>query len=267
MTSLGRRGFARAEGLRSSEEAFALARSLIDGRCAAGGAVPLEVIGDFLLPPRGGGQTRDFQTLHFDFGFPVDPRVEWDVGRYTGLYIPAGLSGVSAITRLVPLAPLLAQRAWPSTPELLRRLVAYGRTHGAWDDASGYVEGSLARLVEAAAGIEPLLPSVKADPDFLCGMEFDSLGAELAFFERHELRVEAVQVEVALMPGELLVFDNLALAHGRRGARRPEELAQRVFGHRALSVTAQRRLRDRVLNCFQAAQPLRRQSLASSSAP
>jgi hypothetical protein len=32
----------------------------------------------------------------------------------------------------------------------------------------------LARLIEAAAGL-PLLPSVKSESGFLCGMEFDSL--------------------------------------------------------------------------------------------
>ncbi|MGH2831250.1 MAG: hypothetical protein ACRDK2_00605, partial [Solirubrobacteraceae bacterium] len=59
-----------------------------------------------------------------------------------------------------------------------------------------------------------------------------------------------VEVEVHLHPGELLVFDNLALAHGRRGTRQPGELNQRIFGHPALSVEGQVRLRDRVLDMF-----------------
>jgi hypothetical protein len=264
---LSERGFARIGDLDSARDAFALAGELVNRRWALEGLATLDVIGDFILPPREGRPTRDFQTLHFDFGLPLDPKVRWDLARYTALYIPAGAPGVSAITRLVPLAPLFRQRAWPSTPELVRGLVAYGRTHGAWDDAVGYVEGSLARLVEAAAGVAPLLPSVKTDPGFLCGMEFESLRAELAFFERHELHVEAVQVEVALAPGELLVFDNLALAHGRRGVRRPGELHQRVFGHRRLGLSAQRRLRDRVLDSFHGAQPVKPASLAASSTP
>jgi hypothetical protein len=265
--SLNQRGFARVGDLASPQDAFALAQELIDSRCAAEASEHLDVIGDFILPPREGRQTRDFQTLHFDFGLPLDPKVEWDVARYTALYISARIQGVSAITRLVPLAPLFRQRTWPSTPELVRGLVAYGRTHGAWDDELGYVEGSLARLVEAATGVAPLLPSVKADPDFLCGTEFESVRAELEFFERHELQVEAVQVEVALRPGELLVFDNLALAHGRRGIRRPGELHQRVFGHKGLDLASQRRLRDRVLDSFHASQPATPESLAASSAP
>jgi hypothetical protein len=261
--SLRGRGFAWIDDLASAADAFDCADALVDERCAAEGLAAPAVIGDFVLPPRGGARTRDFQTLHFDFGLPVDPRVAWDVARYTALYIDAGAEQVSAVTRLVPLAALLGQRTWPPTPELVRRLLVYGRTHGARDEASGYVEGSLARLVEAATGIPPLLPSVKADPEFLCGMEFDSLRAEFEFFRHHGLDVEAVQIEVALRPGELLVFDNLAMAHGRRGIRRPGELRQRVFGDVALSPAAQRRLRDRVLSAWHAVQPRGLESLAS----
>lgn len=234
LRELERRGFAWVRGdLLDAEEAFELAHGLVDARCAADGGAAIRLVGDFVLPPPDGQNSRDFQTLHFDFGVPLDPKVEQDVGRYTALYIPKGFGQVSAVTRLVPLAPLLGQRAWPSQSELLARLVAYGRTHGAWNDDQGYVEGSLARVVEAAAGV-PALPSVKVDADFLCGTEFDSLDAELRFFARHSLRVDEVQIEVPLSPGELLVFDNLAVAHGRRGSRRPGELHQWVFGESSL---------------------------------
>lgn len=232
------------------DEAFEVARALIDMGCPADGLGPPAIIGDFVIPPIDGGQTRDFQTLHFDFGVPVDPRAAHDVARYTALHIPHRAVGVSAVTRLVPLVALLRQRAWPALTELLRRLIDYGRTHGAWDDTEGYVEGSLARLVEAADSSSPHLPSVKVQPDFLCGMEFDTLRAEVAFFERHGLDVDSVQIEIALRPGGLLVFDNLALAHGRRGTRQPGELRQRVFGDARLGPAAQRGIRDRVLNAF-----------------
>jgi hypothetical protein len=78
-------------------------------------------------------------------------------------------------------------------------------------------------------------------------MEFDNLAAELSFFRSLGLDADAVQVEVLLRPGDLLVFDNLAVADGRRGSRRPGELRQRVYGYRSLSSTAQRVLRDRFL--------------------
>jgi hypothetical protein len=153
------------------------------------------------------------------------------------------------VTRLVPLEALLGQRRWPDRATLLDNLIAYGESHGAWDDADGYCEGSLGRVVEAAAGA-PRLPSVKSTPGFLCGMEFDNLAAEVSFFKCLGLDVDAVQVEVPLRPGDLLVFDNLALAHGRRGSRRPGELHQRIYGQRSLSPAAQRGLRDRFLAVF-----------------
>ena len=92
-------------------------------------------------------------------------------------------------------------------------------SHGAWDDADGYSEGSLGRVVEAAAGA-PRLPSVKSTPGFLCGMEFDNLTAELSFFECHGLDVEAVHVEVPLRPGDMLVFEQPRL--GPRTPREPQ---------------------------------------------
>jgi hypothetical protein len=233
-----------ARPFESVDDAFARAGDLIDGCVAA-----LSVVGDFVLPPADGAVTRDFQMLHFDFGLPIDPKVASDVARYTALYVDRGARSALAVTRLVPLAALLGQRSWPSRAELIDRLAAYGESHGAWVDASGYQEGSLARIVEAAAGVTPCLPSVKADPSFLCGTEFDSLASELAFFRRLGVEVERVQIDVALRPGELLVFDNVRLAHGRSGCRQPGELHQRIFGQR-LGVAAQRELRDVVLGAF-----------------
>ena len=150
----------------------------------------------------------------------------------------------------MPLRSLLADSPWPDHDEPVRRFAVYGDSHGAWDNSAGYAEGSLARIVEAALGQTPALPSVKEDPEFLCGTEFASHAEEAAFFTQRGLRPDIVGIELCLRPGELLVFDNLALAHGRRGVRRPGELNQRVFGHRALPVDQQVKLRDRVLADF-----------------
>lgn len=234
----------------SSGSALEFARGLIAERRAADGLAALTVVGDFVLPPATGSVSRDFQTLHFDFGLPVNPAIERDVGHFSALHVPMGSGPVVAATRLVPLAPLLGQRSWPCAPELLARLLAYGRTHGAWDDAEGYLEASLARVVEAADGaIE--LPSVKAAHGFLCGTEFDTLRSEVEFFERHSLQLDAVEIEVPLWAGDLLVFDNFVVAHGRRGVRQPGELHQWVFGERAVAPATQRALRDQVLGAFQ----------------
>ena len=113
----------------------------------------------------------------------------------------------------------------------------------------GYVEGSFARIVEGADD-QPALPSVKADPAFLCGTEFDCLASEERFFAGHGLNLGAAEIEVALSPGELLIFDNLAVAHGRRGSRSPGELRQWLFGHRRLDPDGQVALRDAFLAAF-----------------
>lgn len=234
--------------------AFAKSQELVEECTASDGQDALSVIGDFIVPPLDGPATREFQTLHFDFGVPVRALRDRDVARYTALFIPREAAGVTAVTRLAPLDALLGQRRWPERTTLLDNLIAYGESHGAWDDADGYCEGSLARMVEAAAGA-PRLPSVKSTPGFLCGMEFDSVAAELSFFKCHGLDVEAAEAVVRMRSGDLLVFDNLRLAHGRRGSRRPGELHQRVYGNRLLPPTAQRALRDRFLTAFERCQP------------
>jgi hypothetical protein len=254
--ALRSRGYAWIErDFHTPEHAFALAHGLVAECCADEGSASLSVIGDFVLPPADRGPSRDFQTLHFDFGVPLEPSAEQDVALYTALHVPKCIEHVSASTRLVALSRLLSQRTWASRPQLVDRLIRYGRTHGAWDDACGYAEGSLARIVEAADGESLTLPSVKVAPDFLCGLEFDGLAAELEFFTRHGLLVEEVEVEVRLRPGQLLVFDNLAVAHGRRGTRQPGELHQRVFGHEQLGAPTQLRARERLLDAFCAGQP------------
>ncbi len=258
-------GFTRITGpFGTRHDADEFSSALVDACRRRNGLPPLSVVGDYMVPPLDAGETRDFQTLHFDFGLPIDPKIDLEVARYTALYIPADIAGVRAITRLVPLVALLGQRSWPPPSELVRRLTTYGQTHGAWDDDNGYVEGSLARIVESAtAWHSPLLPSVKIEPGFLCGLEFNGLLAEVAFFERHGLHVDDVEFSVDLQPGELLVFDNLAVAHGRRGSRQPGELSQRMFGH-SLQPAAQKRLRNEVLAAFYSTQPDEAEMLCGS---
>ncbi len=226
-------------------DAFALAEELVE--CAAG--CRLDVVGRYVVPPADGAPSRPFQTLHVDFGLPLAPVRPIDVATYTALVVPLDAHTEGATTRLVPLRELLGQRSWSERGDLVHRLEQYGRTHGAWDDRDGYTEGSLARLVEAADGARPLLPSVR-EPGFRCGTEFDDAEGEAAFFADRGLDVAAVAVDVRLAPGDLLVFDNHAVAHGRRGRRLPGELHQRFYGLLGAGVDEQLRLRDRLLDRF-----------------
>ncbi len=260
--ALSDRGFVVAPGpFAHLQDAWSAARDLIE--TAAGADASLAVLGDFVIAPPDGAPARDFQTLHFDFGLPIAPAASADVARFTALHIAIHAPASDAATRLVPLRSLLACGSWPDHDELLGRLASYGHSHGARDD-SGYSEGSLARIVEAALGRTPVLPSVRAEPDFLCGTEFATISEETDFFTQRGLRVDVVGIEVCLRPGELLVFDNLALAHGRRGVRRPGELNQRVYGHRALSAEAQVEVREQVLAEFS---PRRHHDDSTADAP
>jgi hypothetical protein len=230
------------------EDAWRAAEAVVSARVTAGEHV--EVIGDFVLSAPDGPPSRDFQTLHFDFGLPLVPAAPTDVARFTALHVLADGPESEALTRLVPLHALLAARDWPDRDKLIRRWTAYGVSHGAWAGSAGYVEGSLARVLEAALGEEPELPSVNSDLGFLCGTEFHTLDDEHRFLSERGMSASAAAVEICLRPGELLVFDNLTVAHGRRGRRRPGELHQRVFGHRRASVARQDEIRERILAAF-----------------
>lgn len=62
-------GFVRIDGpFQTSDAAFDAASALIEECRLERGLPPMSVIGDFVIPPLEGAATRDFQTLHFDFG-------------------------------------------------------------------------------------------------------------------------------------------------------------------------------------------------------
>jgi hypothetical protein len=200
----------------------------------------LEVVGEFTLPPTGAVQ-RDFQALHIDYGVPklVGPPVA--VARFTALYLDGRQAGSGTATRIVPLRSLLSQRLWPARAVLAERLCR--------DAADGtVVEGILARIIESADQSWDL-PD-RSTEGFLCGMEFATLDEERRYFARHGMQLAAAEEELVLSSGELLLFDNLATAHGRRGRRDTGELHQLCIGFGSLDLTGQAALLDRILAGF-----------------
>ena len=239
------RGIARVPGRwpdpaaawRAARQVSAAARDL-DPLCV--GLPPLEVVGEFSVPPPGTVQ-RDFQALHIDFGVPRLAGPQVAVSRFTALYLDRQRAGSGAATRIVPLRPVLGQRRWPASDVLAERLCGDES-----DDAA--VEGIFARIIEAADQSHDL-PAKDAD-GFLCGMEFSTLEHERAYFARHGLQLAEAEEEFALSPGELLIFDNLTTAHGRRGRRDTGELHQLCIGFGSLDRTGQAMLLDRILASF-----------------
>ena len=53
-----------------------------------------------------------------------------------------------------------------------------------------------------------------------------------------------------LRPGQILIFDNLRVAHGRLGLRKARELHQLVLGYRRLDIPGQLQARERILSAF-----------------
>ncbi|MGI8678394.1 MAG: hypothetical protein ACR2LX_06875 [Jatrophihabitans sp.] len=71
-------GVARVSGpFASPKDAWRCARGFLGVDDAID--APIEPIGEFVIPPPDGPPSRDFQTLHFDFGIPLAPVVPADV--------------------------------------------------------------------------------------------------------------------------------------------------------------------------------------------
>jgi hypothetical protein len=211
----------------------------------------LQVVGEFALPPHGAVR-REFQVLHIDFGLPLAGDARTAVARYTALHIDPDRSPTTALTRVVPLAGLLGQRSWGDHKLLAARLRSYAFAAAGGDAASGYVEGILGRLIEAADGT-PALPLPVGG--HLCGTEFASLSEERDHLAERGLDLDRVEHRIRLGPGELLLLDNLATAHGRLGIRDPLELNQLCVGYPGLDAGRQAILLDRVLQAFRGGLP------------
>jgi hypothetical protein len=230
--------------LERTDLAWSLAQAIVDNATrsdASGAGMPaLQIVGRFTLPPPG-AECRDFQALHLDFGLPIASNAPTDVVRFTALHIEAGHAPTTAGTRIVALGALLTQRRWDGPERLVDRLRRYAR--------AGFVEveGILGRLIEVADGTPALPPP---GGDLLCGMEFESLAEERHHFAERGLDLDAAEHVVALRPGGLLVFDNLATAHGRLGRRQPLELQQLCLGYRKLDPRHQADLLARVMAQF-----------------
>ncbi len=83
-------------------------------------------------------------------------------------------------------------------------------------------------------------------------MEFASIDEERRYFARHGMSIEDVEQQIALGGGDLLVFDNLAVAHGRQGRRAAKELHQLCIGFRYADVAQQTEVMGRLVEAFRA---------------
>ncbi len=181
-----------------------------------------------------------YQVHHFDMGHPLTQQPNQPLIAYVGLYLPADSSPVTARTRLLDLWGLV--RHFGLYPwEAADRLEAYAAAHGdGWIDAAGTYHNTgrlacLARVIDALSGRHELADIIDRpvgqwfSPERSLD-EFEAHGLETAFYLQHGINMPTSEVEVTLEPGQLLIIDNVRIAHGRIGQRQERELYSFMWG-------------------------------------
>ena len=176
----------------------------------------------------------DHMSLHFEMGLPLIPTE--DVSRVHALiclYIPKGENASDVATRLLSIDGLLNK-----TQNVESNLVKYCKKNGA-----GWKDFNSGRLLCAAQLFDAMQENCE-----LGYMREDRIaewfnkdakrasqnGAqkEIDFFAKFRINLRAKEKSFILQPGDLLIVDNLRVAHGRRGRRPAEELVQYLYGAR-----------------------------------
>jgi hypothetical protein len=97
-----------------------------------------------------------------------------------------------------------------------------------------------ARVLDAISGGNTLAAKI----DTMIGQCFDydhdlkgeyGMRQEQAFFQSAGLDLTKVEEQIALAPGDMLIFDNIRCVHGRVGQRRKRELIHFLYGAKQAS--------------------------------
>jgi len=181
-----------------------------------------------------------FQAMHYDMGMPFSASQPQALYTISALYKPAGSEpNPLAKTRVASIAKLLNQVSLGKRDELASRLEAYASNHGdGWVQPKPHNTQRLAifaRVIDALRGETRLADKI----DTMIGQCFDydknpdgvyGLEQEYAFFKQARLDLAAVEKQISLLPGQMLVFDNMTCVHGRVGRRQKRELMHFLFG-------------------------------------
>lgn len=181
-----------------------------------------------------------FQAMHYDMGMPFSASQPQSLYTISALYKPAGSEpNPLAKTRIANISKLLKQASLGKKEELASRLMAYVAKHGdGWTQPKPHNTERLAifaRVIDALRGETRLADKI----DTMIGQCFDydknpdgvyGLEQEYAFFKQAGLDLAAVEKQISLLPGQMLVFDNMTCVHGRVGRRQKRELIHFLFG-------------------------------------
>lgn len=199
-----------------------------------------------------------FLALHFDRGHPLFPTRGETLYLYAGFYFPRHQRPGTAVTRIVPVRKLLAQRAWGELGRIEQRLRAYALSLGSswdWDRDSGNRVSCFARILDALGSAPKLTNFREIQKDrwyraSRAGHEFERDIEEQNFYQSFGLRLEDVEAHVVLRPGDLLVIDNVNAIHGRIGRRLPGEIEHFLVGMRNAPPAACASLRGWLIKQF-----------------
>ncbi len=175
----------------------------------------------------------DHLSLHFEMGLPLVPVEDSSrIFQLICLHIPSGSIASPVATRLLPITGL----AKHTVHFVEQEIISY--CHRSAASMGEFNSGRLlcaAQIFDALCGFNELgymsehriSQWFNTDED---GKARDGLKAEQQFFSRCGIDLAAQEQRFVLAPGDLLIVDNLRVAHGRHGKRPAEELTQYLYG-------------------------------------
>lgn len=198
-----------------------------------------ELLDESWLPPPG-GETTSYLSLHFDHGHPLFPIQPADLCLYVALHLPSSARPAAAATRIAALDAFRAGGGWGTVTQIEHRLWSYAQSHGSswdWDGDSGHRVSCFACVLDALCSPHRLTNFRTTPRDHwyevsAAGHEFQSVEEEQAFYASCGVALGAIEEQVVLRPGELLIINNVRAVHGRVGRRVPGEVYQFVVGAR-----------------------------------
>lgn len=180
-----------------------------------------------------------FQALHWDMGQPFEndqPQTMYTIGA---LYRPLGERNPNAKTRLVNIEHLCNQTNFGGQTVVSDKLHHYVQRYG-----DGWVEPSPHNTKRLACFARVL--DAMQEPHQLCDEKESMIGQcfsydnkhdgafgfqqEADFFARYGVNLNAIEEQIEIRPGQMLIYDNLRIVHGRIGERKPKELFNFLFG-------------------------------------
>jgi hypothetical protein len=185
-----------------------------------------------------------FQALHFDMGQPFLPEERQTLYAFGALYRPPGERNPNAKTRILNIQELFTQKSFGSAEDIRTKLQSYIQNYGdGWINPSPHNTHRLAcfaRLADAISGRNQLCQKI----DTMIGQCFfydktpsgiDGLKQEEDFFRELGLHITTTEDQIEILPGQMLIYDNMRCVHGRIGKRKQKELFNFLFGIKEVS--------------------------------